>query len=358
MRVAKVISAEDFKLIDSFDEVKKTLLDDTQFTDRLDKPLAYWALPNDRRLPLAFLGRSIGDLLKTPFEELSATPGIGSKKISSLVRLLNRATQNEEPNVPYGVTEDAHPESAGILTELPLTVEGKFDHTLVSEVMWTRWQETVSRHNLGHEKLGRLAPSLEDLPTVIWNAPLAFYLDYTVSEIRRLKTHGEKRVSVVLEVFFRIHQMLDLAQTQPHLTIELRPAFAPKLESWITEKLLSDGFPSDDEVREKLTLPLLSQVKIDVGSTVYELCAGRLGINGEPQSVRNQSSDMNVTRARVYQQLEDCTKVLQVRWAEGTGLLQSLVKKHAEDKVNSKLFSSTVDLFFPAKGTLSQAEAN
>ena len=88
--MAKATSAEDYKLISSFEEVRKTLMD-TRFSDRLEKPLAFWALPNDRRLPLAFLGRTLRDLLDTPFDELSSTPGIGQKKISSLVRLLHRA---------------------------------------------------------------------------------------------------------------------------------------------------------------------------------------------------------------------------------------------------------------------------
>ena len=93
---------EDYKIVSSFQSLRKTLLDD-KFADRLEKPLAYWALPNDRRLPLAFLGRTIKDLLATPFEELSATPGIGQKKISSLVKLLSRATKDHPPAVPFGL---------------------------------------------------------------------------------------------------------------------------------------------------------------------------------------------------------------------------------------------------------------
>src|SRR5215472_628317 len=102
MRMAKASTAEEFQLITSFEAVRKTLLAD-RFADRLEKPLAYWALPNDRRLPLAFLGRTIKDLLATPFEELSATPGIGQKKISPLVKLLSRATKDHPPAVPFGL---------------------------------------------------------------------------------------------------------------------------------------------------------------------------------------------------------------------------------------------------------------
>ena len=88
MRMVKIASAEEYKLFNSFEEVRKTLLDE-RYADRLEKPLAYWALPNDRRLPLAFLGRTLNELLNTPFEQLSATPGIGQKKITSLVKLIS-----------------------------------------------------------------------------------------------------------------------------------------------------------------------------------------------------------------------------------------------------------------------------
>ena len=102
--MTKIASAEDYKIVSSFQSLRKTLMED-KFADRLEKPLAYWALPNDRRLPLAFLGRTIKDLLETPFEELSATPGIGQKKISSLVKLLSRATKDQPPAVPIGMND-------------------------------------------------------------------------------------------------------------------------------------------------------------------------------------------------------------------------------------------------------------
>src|SRR5271170_6898293 len=104
MKTNKVVSVEDYKIVSSFQTLRKTLLED-KFADRLEKPLAYWAMPNDRRLPLAFLGRTIKDLLETPFEELSATPGIGQKKISCLVKLLSRATKEHPPVAPFGMTD-------------------------------------------------------------------------------------------------------------------------------------------------------------------------------------------------------------------------------------------------------------
>ena len=78
--MAKSTSVDDVQLEASFQSVRKTLLEKGR-TDRLAKPLGYWVLPNDRRLPLAFLNRTLNDLLSTPYQELTSTPGIGQKKI-------------------------------------------------------------------------------------------------------------------------------------------------------------------------------------------------------------------------------------------------------------------------------------
>src|SRR5277367_2416131 len=82
MKFTKSASVEELQVISRFEGLRKILLSE-QYVDHLTKPLAYWALPTDRRLPLALLGRTLEDLLQTPFSELSNTPGIGQKKICS-----------------------------------------------------------------------------------------------------------------------------------------------------------------------------------------------------------------------------------------------------------------------------------
>ena len=234
---------------------------DDKFADRLEKPLAYWALPNDRRLPLAFLGRTIKDLLATPFEELSATPGIGQKKISSLVKLLSRATKDHPPAVPFGLTELTEDKKADDAVEKPSTAHASFDPSIVSEALWAQWQQTVIERGLGREKLGRLAPTLQALPTVIWHTPLEFYVNHTVAEIRQLKTHGEKRVRVVLEVFYLVHEMLSSAGSSEHLSLRIVPKFIEPIEAWIcTRRSNRQVFPRREEVRDHLTMPLLDQI--------------------------------------------------------------------------------------------------
>lgn len=351
MRMAKASSAEEFKLISSFESVRKTLLDQ-RFSDRLEKPLAYWALPNDRRLPLAFLGRTLQDLLHTPFEQLSATPGIGQKKITSLVKLLHRATNDNPPMVPFGSDEAAVVAPVEEAETESCEIEGKFDPALVSEALWAKWRETVRKHNISQEMLGRLAPTLQHLPTVIWQTPLSKYLNYTVAEIRQLRTHGEKRVRAVLEIFHALHEALSGAGQPEHLSLRLTPKFVPVVEEFVTDVLEHPGIPTPEELREKLVQPMLQQLEVDAGETVYKLAAGRLGLDGPPQSVRQQARRMGVTRARIYQLLDDCSKVFDVRWPEGKMQLDALAAKFATEQASPEklqLFNAVRELFYPSK---------
>src|SRR3954453_13681070 len=87
-------SAADVKLATNYETLRTTLLSEP-YASRLSRPLAFWALPSDRRLPTAFLGRTLRDLLSQPFEQLAATAGIGRKKLETFIKLLVRATKED-----------------------------------------------------------------------------------------------------------------------------------------------------------------------------------------------------------------------------------------------------------------------
>lgn len=356
--MTQVNSAEEHKLVSSFETVRRTLMQD-RYRDRLDKPLAYWALPNDRRLPLAFLGRSLGELLDTPFNDLSSTRGIGQKKISSLVKLLHRATNDGPPAVPYGLKElTDEAESRTNPAALLNAANGSgFDPSIVSEALWVQWCETVRRFHLGREILGRLAPSLQCLPTVIWHAPLSNYLDKSVAEIRQLKTHGEKRVRVVLEVFHSVHEMLNGAKTGCNLSLKLVPGFVPAVEDFMIAMAREEVVTATRvDISTRIAEPLLAQVLKDSGAAVASLSRDRLGIGVVQKSVRDQAREMGVTRARVYQLLEDCGKIMAVRWPEGRHLIKQL-NSFADPEARA-LMISIRQLFFPEKNENSNGELN
>jgi len=343
--MARPASVEESKLVTSFESIRRTLLQEKQ-DQRLEKPLAYWALPNDRRLPLALLDQSLKDLLSRPFEELSSTPGIGQKKMGAMIKLLLRAANDQTHQVPFGISELVNDEEPD-----DITVDG-FDASTVSESQWSQWTQTVSRHRLRRMKLGRLASSLQELPTVIWDRPLGYYMEYSVAEIRRMKTHGEKRVRIILEIFHEIHRLIAATPPGGPVAIRLLPRFAHQLEHEIAEALSADELLDADAMRKQVVSPLMRQTRVDLGDAIQKLCEGRVGMRGRPQGVKAQSRRVGVTRARVYQLLDECAKAFAVRWPEGRCHLTLLSQRyHREDPASEalRLLDATKTLFFPQK---------
>lgn len=340
------VSARDSQIVNNFKEIKQTLLDE-RYQDRLSKPLAYWALPNDRRLPLAFLNKPIGELVNTPFEELAATPGIGQKKISSLLKLLQRATRDEPPTVPFGLNEPGEDRTL----QLRVDQGTEFNAFLVSEALWSEWTKVVIDRGLGNERLGRVAESLKAMPTVIWSKRLGDYENLTLAQIRSLRTHGEKRVRCVLEVFHRVHEIAKAREDvgDASLRRQLGSQRVWQAGQWLKRQIERPDFPSHDEVLEHLANPILEQIEVDCGTTVHGIAKQRLGIDGEPMSVREQAQTMGVTRARIYQLIDDCHKVLDVRWPDGKLALDQLTGKLAEsaDPDEGELFLAVRQLCFP-----------
>ena len=78
------------------------------------------------------------------------------------------------------------------------------------------------------------------------------------------------------------------------------------------------------------------------------LVSERLGLEGETPSVKTQAERLRVTRARVYQLLDDCAGVLHVRWPEGRWLLAPLATRPGEiDPEAMGLLHALRALFYP-----------
>jgi hypothetical protein len=87
----KAISNDRYRLVGTYERLRKRVLEMPD-DGRLDKPLSYWVLPTDRRLPIPFLDRSLRSICSEPFDNLLATPGVGHKKILGFFDLLKRAS--------------------------------------------------------------------------------------------------------------------------------------------------------------------------------------------------------------------------------------------------------------------------
>ncbi len=298
---------------------------------------------------MAFLGRTLKDLLETSFAELAGTPGIGQKKVRSFVKLLSRVANTDPADLPIDLAAIGGNGRGG----LPRAASNGFDPSTVSEVIWSQWRAAVLEHDLGQEALGRYAPTLKNMTRVIWNRPLESYARMTLAEIRALKTHGEKRVQAILDAFHSIYTIVVGVGTQEHLVIRIVPRLIDGVETWLGQTLQTPGIPSPEQILQRLIRPLLDQVRVDATQQIIRLAENRLGINGPINSVRQAARTMGLTRARVYQLLNEINDILSVRWPMGRHQIYELRDKFqqeiaaSENPPSLEQFHAAIELFYP-----------
>jgi hypothetical protein len=352
MKLNKSTAVQDYKLITAFESVCKQLKE-SKFQERLDKPLAYWAIATDRRLPLAFMGRNVRELINTPFDDLFATAGIGQKKIRTFLILLKRAAQAK----PLGALPSAEDEIDDKAAAEAQALVGIAPPHLVSEALWVRWRDSVRKHGLEREPLGRFAASLAEMPHVIWYRPLGDYTSLKLDEVRKLRTHGEKRVHAILEVFGNLRQILVHLDPDNPLAARIVPRFVIPIEDWVLRWLSNVGLPTKDDIQQSLLLPLLKQVRVDAGAELHRLAEARL--ESQATSVRKAAVRLGLTRARIYQLLSEVSEVVNLRWPAGAslvGLLRSKMASAGADPALLKWFDNAYELFFVRNGGHDEGE--
>lgn len=333
--------AERYRLEGTYERLRRALISGPD-DGRIDQPLSYWVLPTDRRLPIAFLDRPIRELLEKPLEQLMSTQGVGQKKILGFFDLLRRVIKAETPHTPFGMASGA-PAARPVDRRGVATGSGE-----ISEAVWSEWCEAIVHAGFDQHPLGRVAPSLQPLPTVIWSKPLGEYAALSLAEIRGLKTHGEKRVRAILAVFSAVYEAVSTAALHEDLQLDLTARFVPQVSRWAQLNAGRSHELSWAEVADHAARPIVSQIEIDRGAVVASLVSERLGLEGVSPSVKSQAEKLQVTRARVYQLLEDCAGVLNVRWPEGRWLLAPLSARPGDtDPEAMGLIHALRSMFYP-----------
>ena len=222
MKFSKTASVEELQVIGRFESLRKILHSD-EYKDHLQKPLAYWALPTDRRLPLAFLGRTLEDLLNTPFSGTFRHAGNRAEKMCSFVKLLGPRGQHRSLGTSHTDLSNLPRETVEARGEqLPANGHG-FDPGdgfggRVGPVAGKRREPWFGR---------RKARSLRPQPP----PHDARHLEHAAggvhqSHARRNPRHENARrkaVRAILEVFHSVHTVVANMGTQPHLTVRLIP---------------------------------------------------------------------------------------------------------------------------------------
>ena len=266
----------EYRLVSSYEEARRKLLSE-EFADRLDKPLAFWALPTDRSSPIALMGKTLRELFSMPFDQLFATPGIGQKKINCLIELFAPCRQPS----PSGCSRSDGRGRAGLIRGRHPRRRLACFRGAVGAVAANGARPRVGKQNAG--PIGSLVTkaAARDLEYAARRVHVAESV-----QIRSLKTHGEKRVSAVLEVFGSLHALLASSKTQPHLSLQVLPKFVADVDHWAAAVVRRTVEVDADSIRHSFVDPLMAQVEIDAGEEIAQLAASRLRLDGSGATVR------------------------------------------------------------------------
>ena len=256
------------------------------------------------------------DLLNTPFNELSATPGIGQKKICSFVKLLARAANTDPSELPSDVANLR--EMAGTVGNGHTGNGNGFDPSNVSEVVWSQWRATVVKHDLGSQTLGtpRTQPPAHDARDL---------------ECAAERLHGSHAGRDPLDEDARRQTRSRHSGGFPQRPTRWWPKWERR-NTWWCESCPDRSTRSNSgqarpckplacQARRRSSTtssgPLLEQVRNDATQQIATLAENRLGISGPITSVRQAARNMGLTRARVYQLLNEINDIMIVRWPMG-----------------------------------------
>jgi hypothetical protein len=154
--------------------------------------------------------------------------------------------------------------------------------------------------------------------------------------------------------------------TQPHLAVHIVPRLIDQVEEWVGQTLQRPGIPGEAEIFAHFVQPLFEQIRIDATEQIASLAKNRLGIGGPITSVRQSARTMALTRARVYQLLNEINDIMTVRWPLGRHQVHELRARfqaeasHRDQTPDLRQFHAAVELFYPgnrrgAAGPMEQA---
>jgi hypothetical protein len=293
---------------------------------------------------MALVDRTLRYVVETPFKQLSQTPGIGPKKLNSLIMLLSRAANSSTKNGTSSLSHTNGRDGNGRHADATHD-----DPSAISEDLWSRWRSNLRTRGLEKQMLGRFAPSLRQIPRLMWRKRLDEYLSLSLAEIRDLRGHGEKRVTALVEIVGGLHKITEPLASQPHVVVRVEPRLVAQLEDWFAtfssdrpRTVSSDGrtakarraacngtcegtrqeLPDDASVCHELVERLVEQARIDVGDHAAEILRDRLL---RPQSsVQQTAYQLGLTRGRVYELIGEIALALDLRWPQGRQRLLEL----------------------------------
>ena len=146
--------------------------------------------------------------------------------------------------------------------------------------------------------------------------------------------------------------MLDHIDPQGDLAVRLAPRTIVAAEEWMAEARSRSFPPGREEIEQQLVEPIVQQLASTPAKRWPSWPAAAWASGPSAESVRNQSKSLGVTRARVYQMLEECHNVMSIRWPDGRRQLDEFAQWLDENYASAEaanLLASLRELLYPLK---------
>lgn len=309
------------------------LLETHQHHRLLDRPVWHWLQADHLHVPVAWLDRTVRELLEFRLGEIASTPGIGAKKLEKLVLAVDRARNAIERDVPAGLchTDRSTGDKDNESMTFPYRVarDAYFlgvEHTPLGDLDERDWRcvaQLVRHHGIEDLMLGRFAPSLRQLDRALWDARIANFTRRPLSELQRLQGCGPVRLQQSICQILSLAFLLNALPVRHDMRISLLAGPIAEANQWLAQLLPPgrENLPEKRSIREDFLRPLLMQIEKDGNARLGEVASRRIGDGVQPATLREIATDCGVTPDRIRTLLQQAAFVLYVRWHEGDYLL-------------------------------------
>ena len=286
----------------------------------LDEELREFLEPEDTDIPTEFLGNSVREVLETPFVRVPRR-WVVRGHVRCLLNLLGRAVASirsltgcSDENAT--VADDSlRPRRDTAPRELP--VDGK---------SWRAWCDVIHIAGWQRLKLGLVAECLNDLPTSLWDQPLANFTTSALAQLAGVPGLGPTRFEVVVAAVRGLAvELMDL-RSGTSVRLKFIPGPLRAAQDWIERTLEARVVPDLDELTIRLLRPLARQLQHDLAEREAQIAVHRLRLNesSAKTTLEELAAVHGVTRERIRQLEQWGPRVLQVRFSQGRYLLEAL----------------------------------
>lgn len=302
--------------------------------------LKRWVLPTDTHLPSNLIDLPLSVILSKSYMALLQTTGVGELKLGKMVALVERALQDIATKQE---TERLEPDNTQRHSERniksfkavdvpPVNYSGTSANAIARGISlskltnqsWTDICNYIKIHGLECYPLGRFAETLAELPLSLWNCQLSEFVNQSHHELMQMRGYGEQRITSVLRVLVGVMELCAKSPIDTHLRINASALRINQVTGWLQGVIQAKRLPDYSSLCNRMALPLLQQLEIDLGSQTTEMIKRRLGVQSEAETLQDIAEDFGLTRERIRQLTLRATKVMNVRWPEGHQILNTL----------------------------------